>query len=255
MLWLAWFVAFVLLYTIAIRLEGLTQQVESPRGAVANAGPQISLGQAVLAFYQFPYTWALTVATVGFWVAKLWVGDWRWLQFVFSVGMLAAWPIVEWIVHHYVLHAQSLRIFGWTLDVQSPAHILHHRNPWHPRYTLGPSSSLVFFCVGVPLMWHLIFPPRGALLTTAMTLTLVLNYEWTHFLIHTSYRPRTWLYRRLWVNHRLHHFKNEDYWYGVTMLSGDKLLGTSPGSREVPHSPTVITLGVEKDIDRWTALP
>lgn len=254
MLWIVWFIAFVLLYAIATRLEGLRQQIESPRASAATFGSQISLWQAARDFYQFPYTWLLTAAALGFWGAKLYVGDWRWLQLVFAVGLLAAWPIVEWVVHHYVLHAQSLRLFGRTLDVQSPAHILHHRYPWNARYTLGPTSSLVVFCIGVPLLWHLIFPVRGALLATAMTITLVLNYEWIHFLIHTSYRPRTWLYRRLWVNHRLHHFKNEGYWYGVTMLSGDKLLGTSPAGRDVPHSETVRTLGIDRDGDRWTTI-
>jgi len=48
-----------------------------------------------------------------------------------------------------------------------------------------------------------------------------------HLLVHTRYRPRTALYRRLWRNHRLHHFKNERLWFGVTMLGGDRLLGTA----------------------------
>ena len=39
------------------------------------------------------------------------------------------------------------------------------------------------------------------------------------------------LYQRLWRNHRLHHFKNEHYWFGVTMLSGDRLLRHRAGAR------------------------
>jgi sterol desaturase/sphingolipid hydroxylase (fatty acid hydroxylase superfamily) len=67
--------------------------------------------------------------------------------------------------------------------------------------------------------------------------SLALNYEWVHFLIHTAYVPRTRFYRRLWRNHRLHHYKNEHYWYGVTMLSGDRLLQTLPIA-DVPRSET-----------------
>ena len=37
-------------------------------------------------------------------------------------------------------------------------------------------------------------------------------YEWIHYLTHTAYRPRGALYRGMWRYHRLHHFKNENYW-------------------------------------------
>ena len=76
-----------------------------------------------------------------------------------------------------------------------------------------------------------------ALGATAMTLT----YEWTHFLIHTDVRPRTPVYRALWRHHRLHHFRNENYWYGVTGRLGDRVLGTLPGKNDVPVSPTART--------------
>ena len=46
-------------------------------------------------------------------------------------------------------------------------------------------------------------------------------------------------------NHRLHHFKNEHYWFGVTMLGADRLLRTAPQAEDVERSPTARTLGVE----------
>ena len=70
-------------------------------------------------------------------------------------------------------------------------------------------------------------------------------YEWTHFLIHSSYRPRHRVYRSMWRAHRLHHFRNENYWFGVTMHLGDRVLGTFPARDEVPVSQTSRTLGVE----------
>ena len=56
------------------------------------------------------------------------------------------------------------------------------------------------------------------------------------------YRPRTWWFRRLWRNHRLHHFRNERHWYGVTMLAADRVLGTAGDERSVPLSATARTL-------------
>ena len=73
---------------------------------------------------------------------------------------------------------------------------------------------------------------------------LVLSaYEWCHFLIHTPYRPRGRYYRSIWRGHRLHHYKNEHYWFGVTSTVGDHLLRTAPDQTDVPKSNTARTLG------------
>src|SRR6202043_1216181 len=68
------------------------------------------------------------------------------------------------------------------------------------------------------------------------------RYEWSHFLIHTPYVPKSRWYRTIWRNHRLHHFKNEDYWMGVSSNLGDRVLGTNPDQRAVPKSQTARTL-------------
>jgi sterol desaturase/sphingolipid hydroxylase (fatty acid hydroxylase superfamily) len=70
-------------------------------------------------------------------------------------------------------------------------------------------------------------------------------YEWTHFLIHSSYRPQHRPYRSVWRAHRNHHFRNEHYWFGVTMHLADHVLGTFPDRSEVEVSLTARTLGVE----------
>jgi hypothetical protein len=85
--------------------------------------------------------------------------------------------------------------------------------------------------------------PLGALVTAALTgYVLVFGYEWVHFLIHTAYRPRSRLYYATWRNHRLHHFKNEHFWHGVTNNLSDRVLGTNPDQRSVAKSETARTL-------------
>jgi sterol desaturase/sphingolipid hydroxylase (fatty acid hydroxylase superfamily) len=74
------------------------------------------------------------------------------------------------------------------------------------------------------------------------------SYEWCHFLIHTPYRPRGRYYRAIWRGHRLHHYKNEHYWFGVTSTLGDQLLGTAPDQADVPKSGTARTLGAESPV-------
>jgi hypothetical protein len=88
--------------------------------------------------------------------------------------------------------------------------------------------------------------PAASLALTGLAFYLVmsLRYEWVHFLVHTRYRPQSEYFRRLWRSHRLHHCKNEHYWFGVTMLGGDYLLGTAPDPSDVPISETCRTLGI-----------
>ena len=70
------------------------------------------------------------------------------------------------------------------------------------------------------------------------------GYEWTHYLVHSDYRPRSRWYRSVWRNHRLHHYKNEHYWFTVTSAgTADRLFGTYPADpAAVRPSPTVKAL-------------
>jgi sterol desaturase/sphingolipid hydroxylase (fatty acid hydroxylase superfamily) len=70
---------------------------------------------------------------------------------------------------------------------------------------------------------------------------IMLGYEWTHYLVHSDYRPRSRWYRSVWRNHRLHHYKNEHYWFTVTTAgTADRLFGTCPADpAAVDTSPTV----------------
>jgi len=44
----------------------------------------------------------------------------------------------------------------------------------------------------------------------------------------------------VWRNHRLHHYKNEHYWFTVTTAgTADRVLGTGPDPERVATSPTV----------------
>jgi len=72
---------------------------------------------------------------------------------------------------------------------------------------------------------------------------VMFGYEWTHYLIHSDHRPRTRAYRAVWRNHRLHHYKNEHYWFTVTSAgTADRLFGTYPDPDTVPTSPTAKNL-------------
>jgi hypothetical protein len=131
-------------------------------------------------------------------------------------------------------------LLGRTLDFRVPRmHRAHHRDPWRLDLVFIPFHSFLYTLPLLAGIW-LVIAPSAPLAWTGITLHLALSlhYEWVHFLIHTHVSPRSRAYRKLWKNHRRHHFKNERYWFGVTLLAGDRWLGTAPRPEDVPTSPT-----------------
>lgn len=160
---------------------------------------------------------------------------------------------VEWIIHLYLLHAPEDAWTSRTLGT-GVGHRRHHLDPPDIDWLMlrGADAAVFISAFGavtaawaVPLMWITGSALLGPYLTAwALAAIGLAHYEWVHLMLHTRYRPRTPYYRRLARNHRLHHFRNEHYWLGVTSNSGDRLLRTYPASKtDVPLSETARTLG------------
>lgn len=166
---------------------------------------------------------------------------------------LALTGTVEWVIHKYLLHA-PVGSFRMTTLKTGRGHREHHLEPDSLGWILLSRADVVAFMVAFAAfsaLWGLpLFAAIGADLApsylSALTLAALglLHYEWTHLMVHTRYRPKTRFYASLARNHRLHHFRNEDYWLGVTSNSGDRLLRTLPADKgDVPLSDTARTLG------------
>jgi hypothetical protein len=190
--------------------------------------------------------------------ARVYVGQWSWRDLVPPLALLAAQPFVEWAIHKYLLHLAPIEVLGRRLELYgSIQHRTHHLSPSDLDRVLLKPIEVVSFVVQIALVMGLIalaldtplgWPLLPQMLTgIAFAYLGLFRYEWSHFLIHTPYVPKTRWYRAIWRNHRLHHFKHEGYWMGVSSNLGDRLLGTDPDQRAVPRSPTARTLGVETE--------
>jgi hypothetical protein len=178
--------------------------------------------------------------------ARFAVGSWSAWDLAPVAALLALWPLQEWLIHVVILHWKPRTLFGRELDFAVPRkHRAHHADQTDLGLVFIPLSSYVYTLPLLVLLWLALSPNRPLALTGLTAyLALALHYEWVHFLVHTRWRPRWRPYRVLWQNHRLHHFKNEHYWFGVTRRGADRLLGTRPERDAVPTSPTCLTLGV-----------
>ncbi|XAY03307.1 hypothetical protein DSM112329_00119 [Paraconexibacter sp. AEG42_29] len=177
-----------------------------------------------------------------------------WRDAAAAATMLAVFPFGEWAIHVYLLHLPPVPWRGRRVElVTAASHREHHERPHHlGLILLGPSEAVALLAGAVPLVVGTgvgllaaagVGVRLGPVLTAVlMTYVLILLYEWTHLLIHTAYRPRGRAYRAIHRGHRLHHFKNEHYWHGITSTVADRALGTSPDHRKVERSPTARTL-------------
>ena len=176
-----------------------------------------------------------------------------WRDAVVAAGVLLVTPPAEWAIHVYVLHSRPLRVAGRRIELLSTReHRAHHQAPAElDRVLLNRLAVAASLPLIAGVIYALSFPVAlglgGDRLSGASTALLVswsvlAAYEWVHFLIHTPYRPRSRAYRAIWRNHRLHHYKNERYWFGVTSTFGDRMMGTLRDPRSVPKSRTARTL-------------
>ncbi|WP_374216172.1 sterol desaturase family protein [Frankia sp. R82] len=152
------------------------------------------------------------------------------------LGAVVAQPFVEWGVHRLLLHASPGTRFGAIgYQLAGYGHGQHHQDPTNldtmflrPREVITGTALAV-----VPAALGPVWMATGMLCAAAG----VLAYDWTHFLLHTRVPPRSRYYRALWRGHRMHHYRNERYWLGVTSPLGDLALRTNPRRDAVDLSP------------------
>ncbi|MBF4998717.1 sterol desaturase family protein [Nocardia sp. BSTN01] len=196
-------------------------------------------------FVHRPSPWIITTLLAGALAARIAVGDWQLTDALVAGVMLAFFPVTEWMIHVCILHWRPRRIGRLTLDsLLARKHREHHADPRRVDLIFIPWQTFLWLFPALVLVAALAFPRIGLGLTFLTVVgALGLAYEWTHYLIHTDYQPRTRLYTAVRRNHRLHHFKNEHYWFTVTSSgTADRLLGTYPDPASTPNSRTATAL-------------
>ncbi|KRQ24890.1 fatty acid hydroxylase [Mycobacteroides sp. H001] len=209
------------------------------------ARKSMTLRDALVEFVKHPTPWMLVVWSAAQLGARLSVGGWTIADAITPVVLVAISPIAEWLIHVGILHWRPRSVGPVKIDSRlARDHRLHHQDPRDIPLVFIPWPSLVVVIIGLTLAALFAFPRTGLGLTFALTVALFLVfYEWTHYLVHTDYKPRHTIYRAVWRNHRYHHFKNENYWFTVTSSgTADRLLGTYPDPQQVQSSPTVRNL-------------
>ena len=150
-------------------------------------------------------------------------------------------------MHKVLLHLPPIKIGSRMVELDfAEKHRLHHEDPTDIPLSFLPMHTILVSLIafsglayGVSGEWYMVATFMG---TASFSTTL---YEWTHYLTHTPYKPKSRFYRLIWKQHRWHHYKNEKYWYSFTIPWIDSWMGTGPDVKTVSKSPTARTLGRE----------
>ena len=195
----------------------------------------------ITAFYGHLSPRILTVLVVALVGLRIYFGNWSYADLIAPLAILAFWPVLEWLIHVHLLHMKPFTLFGKTVDLNvGRTHRAHHVNP---SDLSDITVNKEVFPTVVPILFLLAYwlMPSVELATGALAAFFALSwhYEFCHFIGHTAWCPPINYYRRRQRMHRLHHYRDERLWWGVSTGLGDVLLGTAPDVKSVEKSPTV----------------
>ncbi|MEZ5906328.1 MAG: sterol desaturase family protein [Geminicoccaceae bacterium] len=219
---------------------------------------KMSLGDLVRAFFTYYAIQAYIVIALVAWALAFAVMDSLWQPLVAAVVTAAIYPLVEYLVHRFLLHSTGLFKHKSTARVWKRIHYDHHQNPhdlavlFGALYTTLPTIALI----ALPVGW-LVAGPAGALSAFATACIVFCAYEFVHCVQHLPFTPRKAWLRDLKKRHLAHHFHSEQGNFGITSNLWDHVFGTFYAQpKDMPRSATVHNLGYTGEARRqwpWVA--
>ncbi len=185
------------------------------------------------------------------------VGPW-WRPTGAVLATVAAYPLVWYLLHRFVLHSRLLYRWRLTAALWKRIHFDHHQDPHRMDVLFGsPLNTLpTLAAILLPLGWAIGgWSAAAAALCAGLVTTCV--YEFCHCVQHLNVRPRNRLLARMKDLHLAHHFHDEHGNFGITSFAVDRLLGTYYGrAAERARSPHVFNLGYDVEAAKrypWVA--
>jgi len=164
---------------------------------------------------------------------------------VFGLVGLLIFSISEYSTHRFFFHRKAPKN-KFFLKVLQRLHYDHHQYPnqlnllFMPIWYSTPQFAVITFII------YLITNSLPNAISVAVGLmVMLLLYEWRHFKAHQPGKAKTKYGNWLKKTHLLHHYKNENYWFGVTNPFVDVLFGTLKDEKEVGKSQTARNIETE----------
>jgi sterol desaturase/sphingolipid hydroxylase (fatty acid hydroxylase superfamily) len=156
---------------------------------------------------------------------------------VFAIG-LVTFMFSEYLTHRFVFHLKPPKS-PTLLKLLKRLHYDHHTDPndlhllFLPLWYSVPNLSVL------TLSFYLVAGSWSLTLSFATgLLTMLFLYEWKHYVAHRPIKPKSRFGKWVKKMHILHHYKNENFWYGVSTPFVDVIFGTLKDEKEVEMSKT-----------------
>lgn len=137
--------------------------------------------------------------------------------------------LFEYLIHRNVFHWVPNTPFK--KFVQYHFHGVHHAEPKDKKRLAMPivvSVGLTFFLLGVVYLfigsYAFVFTPGFVMGYTA--------YLGVHYMVHAYPPPKEGPFKVLWINHAIHHYKDDSVAYGVSSPLWDIVFGTLPKGKD-----------------------
>jgi sterol desaturase/sphingolipid hydroxylase (fatty acid hydroxylase superfamily) len=167
----------------------------------------------------------MTVASVLLYIAFVYT-DYTGLTPLFVVGLFftgfLSFTLMEYTAHRYLFHMKPTNEFK--RKVQYALHGLHHEYPKDKdRLAMPPIMSLllagIFYLIFYTLIGTKVFGFLPGFITGYCA------YIFVHFIVH-AYNPPKNMFKALWLNHSIHHYKDNTQIFGVSSQLWDYIFGT-----------------------------
>ena len=176
----------------------------------------------------------LFVGMTGFVIVK----GLTWLLLLYFVIGLIMYMFTEYLTHRFIFHLKTPEN-PYLLKFLKRIHYDHHKDPNDLKLLFLPLwYSVPNLFIAIFLFYLIVGTVMGTISFSLGLILMLLVYEWKHYVAHRPIKPVTKL--GLWVKktHILHHYKNENYWYGVSTPFVDVLFGTLKNEKDVETSKT-----------------
>lgn len=172
-----------------------------------------------------PITILMTIAAVLLYIAFVYT-DYTQLTPLYVIGLFIlgffSFTLIEYIAHRYLFHMQPTTELK--RKVQYALHGLHHEYPKDKdRLAMPPIMSLLLATILFFVFYFLIDTKVFGFLPGFIT--GYCGYLFVHFIVH-AYAPPNNIFKGLWLNHSIHHYKDNTQIFGVSSQLWDYIFGT-----------------------------
>ncbi|MDO1448524.1 sterol desaturase family protein [Rhodocytophaga aerolata] len=142
---------------------------------------------------------------------------------LFLSGLLI-FSFIEYLVHRYAFHMDTDTELKQKL--QYNLHGVHHEYPKDKGRLAMPPVVSVLLAVGLLVAFNFVIGEYTYAFLPGFIMGYA-SYLFVHFIVH-AYQPPKNLFKILWINHSIHHYKDNNKAFGVSSPLWDYVFRTLP---------------------------